>query len=326
MMRRRDVFASAGGAAALAVSYRGGVAQAGWPTRPISVIVPYPPGGSTDITARLVGERLSAVLGQRLVIDNKPGAGGNLGMETTARATPDGYTLGINTTAHAINMTLFQTLTYSAIASFEPIALLTENPLLLVVPPGSPARSLKDLIAIAREKPGFLNFATSGIGQSTHLAAELFASMAGIKLTHVPYRGSAPALADIMAGHVDLMFDTTQSALNQVADGRVRALGITSAERLAIARDIPTIAEAALPGYVAIAWNGLVAPKGTPAEIVARLNRETIAATARPEIADKLTALGATSRPLTPQAFGAFIADEIAKWGAVVKQSGAKIE
>jgi tripartite-type tricarboxylate transporter receptor subunit TctC len=297
-----------------------------WPSRPISVIVPYTPGGSTDVTARIVGERLSAVLGQRLIIDNKPGAGGNLGMEITARAAPDGYTLGINTTAHAINMTLFKTLGYDALGSFEPVALLTENPLVLVVPPNSPVKTAKDLIARAKEKPGALNVATSGLGQSTHLAGELFASMGGIKLTFVPYRGSAPAIADVVAGHVDLMFDTTQSVLPQLADGRLRALAITSAERLPIAKDIPTVAETVLPGYVAIAWNGLVAPKGTPAEIVARLNAETVKAMGEPEVAAKFTALGAVSRPLSPDAFRSFIKDEIAKWGEVVRQSGAKIE
>lgn len=322
MIHRRHVLA---GATAFGLGTRP-AAAADWPTRPIGVIVPYTPGGSTDITARIVGERLSAALGQRLIVDNKPGAGGNLGMEITARAAPDGYTLGINTTAHAINMTLFRTINYDAVASFEPVALLTENPLVLVVPPGSPAKSVAEFIALAKARPGAFNFATSGIGQSTHLAAELFASMAGIKLTHVPYRGSAPAIADVVAGHVDLMFDTTQSVLSQVNDGRVRALGITSAERLPIAKDIPTIAEAALPGYVAIAWNGLVAPKGTPAEIVARLNAETIRAMAAPDVAEKFTALGATSRPLAPRAFAAFVRDEIAKWGAVVRQSGAKVE
>lgn len=322
MIHRRHLLAGAG---AFGVATRS-AAAADWPVRPIGVIVPYTPGGSTDITARIVGERLSAALGQRLVVDNKPGAGGNLGMEITARAAPDGYTLGINTTAHAINMTLFRTINYDAVASFEPVALLTENPLVLVVPPGSPARSVAEFIALARAKPGTFNLATSGIGQSTHLAAELFASMAGIRLTHVPYRGSAPAIADVVAGHVDLMFDTTQSVLPQVNDGRVRALGITSAERLPVAKDIPTIAEAALPGYVAIAWNGLVAPKGTPSEIVARLNAETVKAMAVPEVAGTFAALGATSRPLSPEAFAAFIRDEIAKWGAVVRRSGAKVE
>lgn len=325
MMRRRDCLTAAAGAGALAALPGRALAQS-WPSRLITVVVPYPPGGSTDITARLVSEKLANTLGQRLIIDNRPGAGGNLGMEMTARAAPDGYTFGINTTAHAINMTLFKTLGYDAVASFEPVALLTENPLVLVVPANAPAKTVADLIAIAKAKPGALNYATSGIGQSTHLAAELFASMAGIKLTHVPYRGSAPAIADVVAGHVDLMFDTTQSVLSQVADGRVRALGMTSAERLPIARDIPTIAEAALPGYVAIAWNGIVAPKGTPAEIVARVNADVVRAIATPDLIEKFTALGVTLRPTTPKEFGAYVSNEIAKWGAVVRQSGAKID
>jgi tripartite-type tricarboxylate transporter receptor subunit TctC len=324
-MRRRDILAGLAAAGTAATLGRPASATS-WPSRPISVIVPYTPGGSTDITARIVGERLSASLGQRLVIDNRPGAGGNLGMELTARAAPDGYTLGINTTAHAINMTLFKTLGYDALGSFEPVALLTENPLVLVVPPNSPAKTVQDLIARAKEKPGALNVATSGLGQSTHLAGELFASMAGIKLTFVPYRGSAPAIADVVAGHVDLMFDTTQSVLPQLADNRLRALAITSAERLPIAQGIPTVAETVLPGYVAIAWNGLVAPKGTPADIVARLNAETIKAMAEPEITAKFAALGAVSRPLNPDAFRGFIKDEIAKWGDVVRQSGARID
>ena len=324
-MHRRDVLAGAAATAALGIG-PGSARAADWPTRTVTVIVPYTPGGSTDITARIVGERLSAVLGQRLVVDNKPGAGGNLGMELTARAAPDGYTLGINTTAHAINMTLFKTIGYDALASFEPVALLTENPLVVVVPPGSPFGTVKDLIARAKERPGALNVATSGLGQSTHLAGELFASMAGIKLTFVPYRGSAPAIADVAAGHVDLMFDTTQSVLSQIDAGRLRALAITSAERLPIAKDIPTVAEAALPGYVAIAWNGLVAPKGTPADIVSRLNAETVKALAEAEIAAKFTALGAVSRPLGPAAFRAFIGDEVAKWGDVVRRSGARID
>ncbi len=324
-MNRRDVMTGLAAAGTAATLVEQAFANP-WPSRPISVIVPYTPGGSTDVTARIVGERLSAMLGQRLIIDNKPGAGGNLGMEITARATPDGYTLGVNTTAHAINMTLFKTLGYDALGSFEPVALLTENPLVLVVPPNSPVKTAKDLIARAKEKPGALNVATSGLGQSTHLAGELFASMAGIKLTFVPYRGSAPAIADVVASHVDLMFDTTQSVLPQLADGRLRALAITSAERLPVAKDIPTVAETVLPGYVAIAWNGLVAPKGTPAEIVARLNAETVKAMGEPEVAAKFTALGAVSRPLSPDAFRSFIKDEIAKWGEVVRQSGAKIE
>ncbi|SEO80799.1 Tripartite-type tricarboxylate transporter, receptor component TctC [Methylobacterium sp. ap11] len=325
MIRRRDLVACLAGAGALALAPRPARAAA-WPARPIGVVVPYPPGGSTDITARIVGERLSVALGQPLVIDNRSGAGGNLGMDVVARAAPDGYTLGVATTAHAINMTLFRKLNYDTLKSFAPVALLTENPLVLVVPEAAPWRDVRALIAAAKEKPGALNYASSGVGQSTHLAAELFAAMAGIKLTHIPYRGSAPAITDVIAGRVDLMFDTTQSVLSHVEGGRVRALGITSAERLPRAKDIPTIREAALPDYVAIAWNGLVAPRGTPADTVQRLNAEIVRALQEPGIVAKFEALGATTRPLSTEAFGAYIADEIAKWGSVVKQSGATLD
>lgn len=321
--RRRDFLAGAAGALALLSR---SARAATWPVRPISVVVPYPPGGSTDITARILGERLSAVLGQPLVMDNRSGGGGNIGLEFVARAAPDGYTLGVATTAHAINMTLFRKLNYDTLRSFAPVALLTENPLVLVVPAASPSRTVADLIAAAKARPGALNFATSGVGQSTHLAAELFASMAGLKLTHVPYRGSAPAVTDVIAGRADLMFDTTQSVLAHIESGRVRALGVTSAERLALVGDVPTIAEAALPGYVAIAWNGLVAPAGTPAEIVARLNAETVRALQEPAVAAKFASLGAVSRPLAPEAFREFLRAEIDKWGAVVRQSGATID
>ena len=301
------------------------VAQA-WPSRIVTLVVPYPPGGSSDISARLAGDKLSGLLGQRVIIDNKPGAGGNLGMELVSRAAPDGYTVGLMTTAHAINKTLFRNPGYDTLTDFEPVAHLTENPLMLVVPPGSPARSVTDLIAMAKARPGSLNFASSGIGNSPHLTAELFCAMAGIRMTHVPYRGSAPAAADVVAGHVDLMFDTTQSVLAQAQDGRLRALGITSAQRLPNAPDIPTIAEAALPGFVAIAWNGLVAPRGTPPDVVAKLNTATIRAMKEPDVADKLEKLGAVSKPLSPAEFSAFVRAEVEKWGAVVRQSGAKID
>jgi tripartite-type tricarboxylate transporter receptor subunit TctC len=324
MMHRRTLLAGLAGAGTLAAAGPGRAAA--WPTRPISLVVPYPPGGSTDITARLVGDRLGQLLGQSLVIDNRSGAGGNIGMELVARAAPDGYTLGLATTAHAINMTLFRQLNYDTLKSFEPVALLTENPLLLVVPTASPARSVTELIANAKAKPGALSFATSGVGQSTHMAAELFASMAGIKLTHVPYRGSAPAIADVMAGQVDLMFDTTQSVLPHAEAGRVRILGITSAERLPLVKDVPTIAEAGLPGYVAIAWNGLMAPKGTPREIVERLHAETVKAMQEPAMTARFASLGATSQPLSRDAYAEFVKAEVDKWGAIVRQSGATLD
>jgi tripartite-type tricarboxylate transporter receptor subunit TctC len=223
-------------------------------------------------------------------------------------------------------MTLFKELAYDTRTSFAPIALLTENPLVLVVRPDLPAKTVAEFIALAKQKPGALNYASSGNGQSTHLAAELFASMAGITMTHVPYRGSAPAIKDVVAGQVDLMFDTTQSVLPHVQDKAVRALGVTSKARSPAAPEVPTIDESGLPGYEAIAWNGLVAPKGTPDEIVTRLNAEVVRALGEPDLKERFSKLGATTRPTTPDEFGRYISDEIAKWGKVVRDTGAKVE
>lgn len=297
-----------------------------WPSKPVRIVVPYPPGGSSDISARLVADKLSQAFSQRFVVENKPGAGGNVGMEVAAQSAPDGYTLALATTAHAINMTLFKSLPYDTLKSFAPVALVTENPLVLVVRRDLPPRSVQEFVALAKQKPGELNYASSGNGQSTHLAAELFAAMAGIRMTHVPYRGSAPAIKDVVAGQVDLMFDTTQSVLPHVTDGAVRALGVTSAARSPALADTPTIAESGLPGYEAIAWNGLVAPKGTPDDIVARLNAEVVRALALPDVQERFGKLGATVRPTTPPEFGRHIEAEIAKWGKVVKDTGAKVD
>lgn len=324
-LSRRALLAG-GSALALATLAGGKVRAETWPSRPIKMIVPYPPGGSTDITTRLVDEHLSPLLGQPLVVDNRAGAGGNLGMEAAARSAPDGYTFAVATTAHAINMTLFTNLTYQILDNFEPVALLTENPLMLVVPANSPFKSVKDIIEAAKQAPGKVTFATSGVGQSTHLAAELFASMAGIKMTHVPYRGSAPAIADVVAGHVQLIFDTTQSAMPYVKDGRLRSLGVTSSERISLAPDVPTIAETGLPGYEAIAWNGIVAPKGTPAAIVSKMNASVVQVLEKPEVKQRFAELGAICPPTTPASFQRFIKAEIEKWGKVVKLSGATVQ
>lgn len=295
-----------------------------YPSRPVRVVVPYPPGGSTDITARVVGERLAARFGQPFLVDNRPGAGGNLGMELAARAKPDGHTLAVATTAHAINATLFPRLAYDTLKDFAPVALLTESPLILVVNPALPAATVPELIALAKRKPGDLRYASSGNGQSTHLAAELFCAMAGVKMIHVPYRGSAPALQDVVGGQVELMVDASQSALPHVGK-TVRALGVTATARLPVLPDTPAIAET-LPGYEAIAWNGLVAPAGTPAGIVDRLNAAVLEVLAEPGVAGRFEALGATCRPTTPARFGAYVADEIAKWAKVVHESGAKVD
>lgn len=327
MISRRHLAAGILVLAAGAASGAGGVAAAEtWPSRPVRIVVPYPPGGSTDITARVIGEMLSQALGQRFIVDNRPGAGGNVGMEAAAQAAPDGYTIVIATTGHAINMSLFKTLNFDTRTSFAPVALLTENPLVLVVHPSLPAKTVPELIALAKDKPGALNYASSGNGSSTHLAAELFATMAGVRMTHVPYRGSAPAIADVIAGHVQLMFDTTQSVLQHVEDGRVRAVAITSAQRLPSAPAIPTVAESGLPGYEAIAWNGVLAPKGTPDDIVAKLNAAILRALADPEVKERFAKLGATLPATTPAAFGAYLDNEVEKWGKVVRSSGAKLE
>jgi tripartite-type tricarboxylate transporter receptor subunit TctC len=324
MPSRRNFLAAA--AALIVVSTAtAGLAQS-YPSKPVRVVVPYPPGGSTDIVARVIGEQLSQSMGQRFVVDNRPGAGGNIGMQLAAGAEPDGYTVVVGTTAHAINMTLFKDLPYDTVKDFEPIALLTEIPLILVVNPAVEAQSVADLIALAKERPGTLNVASSGNGQSTHLAAEMFNAMAGIKLTHVPYKGSAPAITDVMAGHVQLMFDTVMSALPHVQAGKLRALAVSSAERAPVAPDVPTIAEAALPGYEAIAWNGLFAPAGTPRAIIDQLNAEVVRALQSEKVKEQLASLGATTRPTMPNEFSTYVRDEVSKWAKVVKESGATVE
>ena len=326
MLTRRDFLGAT--AAGLVVAGTGGAtaAQSAYPAKPIRLIVPYPPGGSTDIAARVVGEQISQSLGQRFVVDNRPGAGGNIGMQLAATSDPDGYTVVVGTTAHAINMTLFKDLSYDTVKDFEPIALLTEVPLMLVVNPSVKAQTVAELIALAKREPGSLDVASSGNGQSTHLAAELFNAMAGVKMTHIPYKGSAPAITDVVAGHVQLMFDTVMSALPHVQAGKLRALAVTSAKRAPVVPDVLTIAEAALPGYEAIAWNGLFAPKGTPRTIIDQLNAETVEAVRSDSVIKQFASMGATARPTTPDEFASYVRNEVTKWAKVVNESGAKIE
>lgn len=325
MLSRRKLLerAVAGGfAASLTVSAR---AQS-YPTGQVKIIVPYPPGGSTDIAARVVGQLLQEQIGQPFIVDNRAGAGGNIGMEAGARAAPDGYTLAVATTAHAINMTLFSKLNYDTIKSFAPIALLMEVPLILTVHPSLAVNSVADLIALAKQKPREINYGSSGMGQSTHMAAELFCSMAGIEMTHVPYRGSSPAMNDHIAGHVAVMFDTAASALPHVQDKKLKAFAVTSRERIALLPDVPTVAQSGLAGYEVTAWNGLVAPAGTPADIVERLNREIVKALATPLVKERFAALAATARPTSVAEFTAYVRNEVEKWAPVVRKSGAKVD
>nr|WP_243419639.1 tripartite tricarboxylate transporter substrate binding protein [Cupriavidus alkaliphilus] len=297
-----------------------------FPARPVRLVVPYPPGGPTDIVARVVGQKLSERLGQPLVVENRPGAGGNIGAEAVARAAPDGYTLLVATTAHAINMTLFRKPGYDTRKDFAPVSLLTRGPLVLVTAPATPAASVAELIAMARGRPGQLTFASSGNGQSTHLAAELFNSMAGVRMTHVPYKGSAPALTDVMGGQATVMFDTMLSAMPFVRDGKLRALAVTGAQRSPAAPDTPTIAQSGLPGYEATAWNALLAPAGTPPAVL-----EAIAAALKSVLDDadvraRFATQGFAAEWTSPPATAKFLDQEIDKWARVVKASGATID
>ena len=301
-------------------------ASGAYPDKPIRLVVPYPPGGPTDIVARVVAQKLQEQLGQSIVIDNKPGAGANLGAEQVARSAPDGYTLVVATTAHAINPSLFSKLNYSITRDFAPISQLTSGPLVIVASPTLAANNVKELIALAKSRPGALNFASSGNGQSTHLSAELFSAMAGVKMNHVPYKGSAPALTDVMSGQADLMFDTMLSSMPFVKSGKLKAIAVTSSERSPSAPDIPTIAESGLPGYEAIAWNGILAPAGTPREIVERLNTELKKVLQSPDVKQRFDAQGFAAQWNSPQDFGRFLNAEVDKWAKVVKASGAKVD
>ena len=314
-------------ACAVACVAASGLAMAqDYPNKPVKLVVPYPPGGPTDIVARVVAQKLQEQMGQPFVIDNKPGAGANTGAEAVARSTPDGYTLLVAPTAHAINPSLFSKLSYQLLKDLAPVSQLTSGPLVIVANPALPAQNIQELIALAKGKSGGLNFGSSGNGQSTHLSAELFSAMAGIKMSHVPYKGSAPALTDVMAGQTDLMFDTMLSAMPHVKAGKLKAVAITSSQRSPVAPHLPTVAESGLPGYEAIAWNGLLAPAGTPKEVVARLNAELKKVLENPDVRQRFEAQGFAASWNSPATFGSFLQAEVDKWAKVVQVSGAKID
>ena len=297
-----------------------------YPNKPVRVVVPYPPGGPTDIVARVLFQQVSEATGQQFLVDNRAGAGGNIGAEIVAKSPADGYTLLIGTTAHAINMSLFKNLSYDVQKDFAPVSLLTQGPLVLVAHPQFPANSIKEVIELAKSKSGGLNFASSGNGQSTHLSAELFNTMAGIKMSHVPYKGSAPALTDVMSGQVDVMFDTTLSAMPFVKAGKLKALGLTSPVRSPAAPDVPTIAESGLPGYEVFAWNGVFVPTGTPKAVVQQLNDQIRKAMLLPQVKDKFSAQGFAASWNSPENFGVFVKNEVDKWTRTVKASGATLD
>ena len=310
----------------MALLFAGPILAQSFPAKPVRVVVPYPPGGPTDIVARVLFQQVSEATGQQFLIDNRAGAGGNIGAELVAKSPPDGYTVLIGTTAHAINMSLFKNLGYDVQKDLMPVSLLTQGPLVLIAHPQFPASTVKEVIELAKTKPGGLNFASSGNGQSTHLSAELFNTMAGIKMAHVPYKGSAPALTDVMSGQVDVMFDTTLSAMPFVKAGKLKALGLTSAVRSLAAPDVPTIAESGLPGYEVFAWNGVLVPTGTPKAIIQQLNDHIRKAMLLPQVKDKFSAQGFAASWNSPESFGVFLKTEVDKWSRTVKASGATLD
>ncbi len=298
-----------------------------YPAKPIRFVVAFPPGGGTDIIARSIAQKLAERFAQQVVVDNRPGAGGNIGTDIVAKSAPDGYTILMGSAGPlAINASLFAEMPFDPIKDLAPVTLAASTPNVLVVHPSLPARTVKELIALARARPGEINFASSGHGTPAHLAGELFNSMAGVKLVHVPYKGAAPALADLLGGQVQLMFSTMPPALPHVKDGKLRALAVTSRKRSPAAPDLPTLDEAALAGFEANTWHGVVVPAGTPVPIIARLNREIVAILHLPEVVERLSGQGAEAVGSTPAEFAAYIGSESVKWAKVVRESGAKAE
>ena len=299
-----------------------------YPSRVVKMIVPFPAGGTTDIFARHIGDRLAKAFGHNFVIDNRGGAGGNIGSDAVAKADPDGYTLLVGTVGtHAINSSLYARMTFDPVRDFTPVAFLAGVPNILVVNPKNvKATTVQDFIAEAKASPKKLSFASSGNGTSIHLSGEMFKQMTGVELVHVPYRGSAPAVNDLIAGQVDLMFDNLPSSIEQVRGGNLRAIAVTSAKRSAALPDVPTIAESGLPGFDASSWFAIFAPAKTPPEIVQKLNAEVLKALADPELQKRFADIGGEIRPYKPDELGAFVKAEIEKWAKVVKTSGAKIE
>ena len=298
----------------------------GYPDKPLKLVVPFPPGGPTDIVGRLVAPKLAEGIGQPVVVENRPGAGGTVGSTAVARAPADGYTLLYGSTTLAIAPSLYRDLAYDPRTAFAPISLVSRGPIIAAVNAQLPAKTLKDFIALAKSSPGRINYGSAGSGTPPHLAAELFKTVAGVDLVHVPYKGGGPAVSDLAGGQVQVIFEGLPTLLPHIKSGKVRALAITGAKRDPALPEVPTFAEAGLPGYDANFWNGLVAPAGTPAEVIARLNSVLVQALATPEVHAALVRLGLEAAGTTPQQFGDFIAAEIDKWARVVKASGAKID
>jgi tripartite-type tricarboxylate transporter receptor subunit TctC len=301
--------------------------QQAWPSKPIHLVVPYAAGGFADIRARMIGVELAKTLGQPVVIENKPGAGGVLGTDAVAKAAPDGYTIGMGNLAPlAVNASLMKKLPYNWQKDLAPVILLETSPLILTAGPGLAARNVKELIELAKAKPGQIAFASSGIGGAHHLSGEMLRQMSGIDIIHIAYKGGAPAATDLLAGHVPMMFEMGYAALPSIKAGKIRALAVTSTKRLSILPEVPTMTEAGVAGFESYNWQGVIAPAGTPREIIERLNREINAILTQATARNLITSTGSEVGGGSPEAFGAFIRSESEKWGKVVKQAGIQPE
>ena len=326
MAKARRGFFGLAVAAALAAAC--GLVQAqSWPSKPVRLIVPFPPGGGNDVIARAVAQKLGERLGQPVVVENRAGANGIVGLQAMMQAAPDGHTIAVGAAGPlAVNPSLYDKLPYDAVKDFAPITNMVNFPLLLVTHPSVAAKSTRELVALAKAQPGKLHYSSPGSGNSGHLAGELFNTMAGVKTVHVPYKGQGPALADLIAGQVQMLYSSIPSVLPHVRQGQLNAIAVGSAKRIPSLPDIPTIAESGVPGYEAYSWVGMVAPAATPRAVVARLNREIVEILKEKDVAEKLNGQGALPVGDTPEQFGNYIKAEIEKWGAVVRSSNIKVD
>jgi len=321
-------FPHAAGAIVLALAgvYNSALAQP-YPSRPIRIVVPFPPGGTSDILARTIGQKLAEEWGQQVLTDNRPGAAGNIASENVARSKPDGYTLYINTVGtHAINPAIYAKLTFDPIKDFTAVTNLVNLPSVLLVHPSVPVKNLKELIALAKRRPGELQYSSPGSGAQPHLTAEMFKTMTGVDFLHVPYKGAAPQMIGLLSGEVALTFATAPSGVPYVKSGQLRALGVTSKNRIPALPDVPTIAQGGVPGYEAVGWNGLMAPAALPTPILDKIHDTVAKIVGLPDVRDRLIGLGAEPAISTPAEFAALIKAELVKWAKVVKDSGAKLD
>jgi tripartite-type tricarboxylate transporter receptor subunit TctC len=322
--RRRFVGLSAAAVAApsILVSRASG---ADWPVKPVRVVVPFTPGGSTDITARLVSNRLQEVWGQSVVVENKPGAGGNIAADMVAHSDPDGYTIFISGPGMATNQFLYPSLSYDSVADFAPVTMLITQPNLMCVPNSSPAKSVKEFIAFCNENKGKVTYASSGNGTTLHLSGELFKRLAKVEMTHIPYRGGAPAINDLIPGRVDVIFDNLPSIISHVKAGSLRGIAVSTKDRVGVVPDIPTIAET-VPGFDVFSWFGFFVPVKTPQDVIAKINADTNAALVHPPVKSRFEELGANPKGSTPAQLAAFLKSEIDKWGPVIRDAKIRVE